>query len=284
MPFGIFKRNVRKPPLLSVAMDGAEICVIRGVPVEEKPSVELSSRSPVLTFTDSSGCKQSHDLTSVVDEGCSWIHLSVRVSAGYACQADCLINDEERVDETALHRGEVKGIRFQPFYLPGCSGQPADLVGQGLFFRGLHFSGVITPGNVSASCICDFCQKSFRLQSFHAGFGNNAYFYCSKGPHTLVMSSYTEGAPAPLSHPDASALAKLEAHLPRCGQCGGAFRYLNPLLCPHCAKPFIDFARHPEIRDNEYYGNYLYGTTPQEWEEANQAPEGTARKLANPQR
>jgi predicted amidophosphoribosyltransferase len=74
-----------------------------------------------------------------------------------------------------------------------------------------------------------------------------------------------------LSHPDASALAKLESRLPRCEQCGGEFRYLNPLLCPHCAKPFIDFARHPEIRDNEYYGNYLYGTKPQAWEEANKS-------------
>lgn len=274
MPFGVFKRDKQQSPLLSVAVDGTEFCVIHRIPAEEKPSVDLTSSSPMLTFTDSRGRKQSHDLTSVVAEGCSWIHLSVRVHDGHVCQADSLINMERTVDEAAFGRGEVKGIRFQPFCLPEGSGNLEELVGQGLFYRGLHFPGMITPGNVSASCICDFCQRSFRLQSFHTGFGNNAYFYCSKGPHTLVISSLVEGAPAPLSHPDASALAKLESRLPRCEQCGGEFRFLNPLVCPHCAKPFIDFRSHPEIRDNEYYGNYLYGTKPQQWEEPNKAVEG----------
>jgi len=270
MPFGIFRKSPQKLPLLSVALDGADICTIRGVPTEEKSSVELTSENPILIFTDFSGRTLSHDLTSVVDEGCSWIHLSVRVHEGYACQADCLINSSRDIDGSAFQKGEVKGIRFQPFYLPECATDPKELVGQGLFYRGLHFSGIVTPGNVSVSCLCDYCRKSFRLQSFHAGFGNNAYFYCDRGPHTLVISSYLEGAPSPLSHPEPAKLTALESRLPRCEVCGGSFSYLNPLLCPHCNEPFIDFKKHPDIRDNEYYGNYLYGSELQEWDEANQ--------------
>ena len=270
MGFGIFKRNKKQTPLLIVTLEGRDICTIYHIPVEERPIVDLKSQNPILTFTDSEGTKYNHDLSSVVQEGCTWLHLSIRVHEGYACEADCLIHTSDQLDASAFHTGQVKGVRFQPFYLPQCSGNPAELIGQGLFSRGLHFPGTITPGNVSASCICDFCHKSFRLQSFHAGFGNNAYFYCSKGPHTLIISSYVNGAPAPLSHPDPKDLTKLESRLPKCQQCGGDFKYLNPFVCPHCLKPFIDFVRHPEIRDNEYYGNYLYGGIYQEWDEAEQ--------------
>ena len=267
MGFNFFNRKTKQAPLLVVDVDGRVICEIHQAPVEETPSARLESRNPILTFTDSAGTKYSHDLSSVVQEGGSWVHLSVRVHETYACEADCLINTSSTVDESAFEKGEAKGIRFQPFYLPQCSANPAELIGQGMFFRGLHFPGTITPGNVSASCICDFCHKSFRLQSFHAGFGNDAYFYCSKGSHTLVISSYIEGAPAPLSHPEQNTLAELESRLPLCQQCGGDFKYRNPLVCPHCLRPFIDFTKHPEIRDNEYYGNYLYGGTYQEWRE-----------------
>ena len=70
-----------------------------------------------------------------------------------------------------------------------------------------------------------------------------------------------------MSQPDPKALASLEARMPRWKKCGGHFSYLNSLLCPHCLKPFIDFGKHPEIRDKEYYGNYLYNDTAQEWKE-----------------
>jgi hypothetical protein len=271
MLLNFFKRTNKQPRLVSVKLDGKQLCAIDRVPIEELPSARLESHNPVLTFTDSAGTSYVHDLTSVVQERGSWIHLSIRVHDSYACEADCFINRSSKIDDAAFGKGEIKGIRFQPFYLPECNASPAELIGKGMFFRGLHFPGTITPGNVSASCICDYCRKSFRLQSFHAGFGNSAYFYCSKGPHTLVIDSYIEGAPAALSHPDPIALAALESRLPVCQQCGGDFKYLNPLLCPHCLRPYIDFKNHPDIRDNEYYGNYLYGGTYQRWDEGQPA-------------
>ncbi len=267
MIFNLFNRKKLQPPLLVIDLDGREICEIQQAPIEITPSIRLESHNPILSFTDASGTKYCHDLSSVIQDGGSWVHLSVRVHESFACEADCLINTTSKVDATAFEKGEANGIRFQPFYLPQCSADPSELVGKGMFFRGLHFPGTITPGNVSASCICDYCRKSFRLQSFHSGFSNSAYFYCSKGPHTLVIDSYIEGAPAALSHPDQIALAALESRLPSCQLCGGNFKYMNPLLCPHCQRPFIDFTTNPEIRDNEYYGNYLYGGSYQRWDE-----------------
>lgn len=49
---------------------------------------------------------------------------------------------------------------------------------------------------------------------------------------------------------------------------GTSFSYLNPLRCPHCTAPYIDFESRPEIRAGEYYGNYLHGTDPQRYNDA----------------
>jgi tRNA(Ile2) C34 agmatinyltransferase TiaS len=58
---------------------------------------------------------------------------------------------------------------------------------------------------------------------------------------------------------DPAAVARLEARLPPCKRCGKGFRYANSFRCPGCGAPYIDFQRHPEQRQGEYYGNHLYG-------------------------
>ena len=168
--------------LLTVALNGMTVCTITQAPGEERPpAAPLLSDQTVLSFIDSAGRSYDHDLSTVFQEGLSWLHLAIRVGRGFECQADCLIHTSYAVAEDAFSKGEVKDIRFQPFHLPQCQRNPKELVGQGLFIRGLHYPGTVTSGNVSLSCICDFCRNSFRLQSFHAGFGDSAYFYCSGG-------------------------------------------------------------------------------------------------------
>jgi hypothetical protein len=137
--------------------------------------------------------------------------------------------------------------------------------GQGLFARGFHFSGRVTSGGISLLCLCDACHGTFRLQSFHAGFSEIAYFYCSRGPHTLAAKYWVEDAPPLLVAPDPAALRRFEARVPPCAACGGDFRYMNPFRCPLCLAPYIDFHRHPGLREREYYGNRLYGGTLQWW-------------------
>ena len=105
------------------------------------------------------------------------------------------------------------------------------------------------------------------MQSFHAGFAGWTYLYCSDGPHTLVASSRIEDAPPILGKADMESVARFERRIPKCSECGGSFRYMNPLLCPHCRVPFIDFKLHPQEREKEYYGNHPYGRSVQIFEE-----------------
>lgn len=179
-------------------------------------------------------------------------------------EGDCLLGVSPTLPLDSFQQGTTLGIRLQPFYLPECEGDPSELIGRGLFFRGLHFSGVVTPGNVSHIAICDMCRRSFRFQSFHAGFSNLMYFYCESGIHTLVVSSDAEGAPQLLTDSSHQLIKAFEAKLPPCERCGKHFGYFNSFRCPRCSAPYIDFQRYPSQRSGEYYGNYMYGDQVQE--------------------
>lgn len=255
--------------VLRVLLDTEEICSFTSsaLPTEQKPVVKLKGEQQLLHFVDSAGNARSFDLSSVFSEGGRFLHMSIRVGPTFAVQADCIVtrNEDENPEDT-FQSGASAGIRFQPFMLPQFTEDTSLLLGKGLFFRGLHFSGSVTPGNVSVLCLCDYCHKSFRLQSFHAGFGEVTYLYCSGGPHTLIASSYIEDAPPILGEADMESVARFERRLPKCNECSGSFRYMNSLLCPHCKRPYIDFERYPEERKKEYYGNHLYGGSVQVFE------------------
>lgn len=257
--------------VLCVLLGTQELCSFTSseLPAEKHPVAELAGGQHLLHFVDSAGNARSFDLSSVFAEGGRFLHMSVRVGSTFAVQSDCIVTaSEDENPHTAYQSGTSIGVRFQPFMLPEFAGDTSELAGKGLFYRGLHFSGTITPGNVSVLCLCDYCRKSFRLQSFHAGFADLTYLYCSGGPHTLVASSYIEGAPPILGKADMESVARFERRLPGCKECGGSFRYMNPLLCPHCREPFIDFKRYPQEREKEYYGNHLYGGSVQVFEDS----------------
>jgi hypothetical protein len=194
-----------------------------------------------------------------------WAHFSVRVSSGFACQIDCVVSQDATFDPTGLLQGRASGVRFQPFLLPGAQDTNAIFAGRGLFFRGLHYSGTVTPGSVSLSCICDACAKDFRLQSFHAGFSSVGYFYSGSGRYTMTVSDQVPGAPPAIGKPDPVSLAELEEKLPAAPD-GTRFSYLNSLRCPHCGSAYIDFEKYPEQREGEYYGNYFMGELPVRYE------------------
>jgi len=171
------------------------------------------------------------------------------------------VTPSETYDPQDLLTGKGSGIRFQPFFLPGSKGSAADLLGQGLFRRGMHFSGTVTPGSVRLGCECDHCNRSFQVQSFHSGFGDVGYFYSGSGAYTLIVDHTVPGSPPALGEPNMAALAALEAVLPLAPD-GTSFRYMNPFRCPHCSQPYIDFEAHPGLREREYYGNCLFGAAP----------------------
>lgn len=248
-------------PVLKAFVGETELCQILSteLPVEKTPSIQANGNQSFI-LEDSKGKRYQYDLN--FEDG-SWVHFSIRVMQNLACQCDCLVNDSPEFSGSDLRTGKARGIRFSPIYLPGCKGNPADLHGKSLFYRGLHYSGRVTPGHVSLSCLCDQCERSFRLQSFHAGFGNCGYFYSDSGKDTLIVDNSVPGCPPAVGKPDIEALAKLEASLPLANKDQTHFRYLNPLRCPHCGAAYIDFEKFPGQRENEYYGNYFYGEKPQ---------------------
>lgn len=243
-------------PLLSVCVDGVEICVIGNdqAPCEVSPSVPVHPGS-VVAFVASDGSEHTHALAP---RG-GWAHFSIRVHGNMGCQADCVISDSPQFDPDAVARVGALGIRFQPFFIPGSNMSNAGFKGKGLFARGLHFNGRVTPGNILLSCACDACHRSFLVRSFHAGFSQLAYFYSSSGKYTLTVSTDIAGAPVALADPDPDALAQMEVRLPKAPD-GSPFTYLNPFRCPHCGAPYIDFIAHPGSRKDEYYGNYFAGS------------------------
>jgi hypothetical protein len=230
------------------------------LPCEKLLSAKVTNQSKIECVVP--GCPSVvHHLNH--EEG--WAHFSVRVSAGFACQIDCVVSQESTFDPTAITQGRATGVRFQPFLLPGARDSNNLLAGRSLFYRGFHFAGTVTPGTVSLSCICDSCEKDFRLQSFHAGFSGVGYFYSASGRYTLLVSEHVSGAPPALGKPDKVALAQLEACLPKAPD-GTTFSYLNSLRCPYCGATYIDFEAYPEQREGEYYGNTLLGEPPLRYE------------------
>jgi hypothetical protein len=255
----------KKPPaLLTVRVNGAELCNFHDheLPSEKTPSIQVDANSKV-SFVDSNGTVHDHALGS----SRGWAHFSVRVHVNKACQADCVISDSPTFDRNAMANGKATGIRFQPFFLPEASVSSSELAGKGLFRRGLHFTGNVTPGNIFLSCECDECHRTFLIRSYHAGFSNSGYFYSASGKYTLTVSTMVPGSPAPLSTPDPQALAMLENSLPLAPD-GSSYSYLNPFRCPHCGAPYINFEANPGLRENEYYGNYFAGSQLMQYEPA----------------
>ena len=152
---------------------------------------------------------------------------------------------------------DYEAVRIQPFFLSNKKELNKALHGKGLFDRGLHFSGTVTPSGVRTICICDSCQLNFAIQHFHAGFAKVQYFYSSDSSETLVVPYESiENLPNQLSSPENEiVLRELESKLPKPSNNQGEFKYYNPLRCPFCYHPYIDFEKYKEIRPNEYYGN-----------------------------
>jgi hypothetical protein len=205
--FNFLRKNTT--PLITVLLNGNDVCQISKaeIPCEKQITALIPDLQCELVFKDHADKCHVHSLT--YEKG--WIHLSVRVHKNLACEIDCLVSKKEQFDKKDFAQGKIDGIRFQPFFISGAKVDNSEMQGKGLFWRGFHFSGTVTPRNLSLSCICDKCGKSFRIKSFHAGFSNLGYFYSKSGSQTLVVSSNIDGAPPAMGKPDFEKLVKLEA-------------------------------------------------------------------------
>jgi len=226
----------------------------------ERPQVNVCVNGELLAGYRIDPCRNSDDYRGL------FLHCCVRILPGLGLMVDGLFSFD-RNDENRHPSDSLRGIRFQPLKLEGAAIPNSELFGRGMFARGLHFPGRVTPGDIRVVCLCDQCREPFTLEHHHTGFSDAQYFYCETGIHTLLVNlGDLEGCPPPRAQDiDEQVLRGVEARLPPCADCGKPFRYHNPLRCRACGAPFIDFEKHPEIRSTEYYAQILSGTKPQKF-------------------
>ncbi|PAW93434.1 hypothetical protein CKK33_07990 [Mucilaginibacter sp. MD40] len=222
-----------------------------------KGVIELKETIPIINVFEGKEIIRSYviePLSSNYDLKGQFLHFSISVQENDAVMIDGIISNrnDSHLDWTDEN---YEAVRFQPFFLKSSEYQNKQLIGKGLFERGLHYPGTITPGGVRNICICDFCKKSFTLQHIHSGFSEVQYFYSSNSQRTLLVKyGEIENIPVQLQELiDEQSLQEVEAKLS--GFSNEGYRYYNSLNCPHCAKPFINFEENKHIRPGEYYAN-----------------------------
>lgn len=228
-----------------------------GLATEFRPVLRLEEKEPTIQVFEDDRLWRSFKLealTSNPDLSGQFFHCSIRILENSGVMIDGILSSSE-TDVPKPEDEKFEGLRFQPFYLSDAVQMNQALAGKGLFERGLHFSGRVTPTTIRSICVCDVCKKSFTLHHVHSGFSNQQYFYSQNSRETLLVPQpEIEEMPAPLqSEIDPEALKNAEQQLPVGDD--GAFKYYNPLRCPHCLEPFIDFETNKTLRPNEYYGN-----------------------------
>jgi hypothetical protein len=217
---------------------------------ESEPTIRVFENKKLRREYHMDTLSENPDLTG------QFFHSSIRVLKNSAIMIDGIISKDQNKFPN-WKDNNFEAIRLQPFFLSDNEQENEKLKGTGLFQRGLHFSGTVTPSGVRVICICDSCQKSFTLQHFHAGFSEAQYFYSTDSKKTLIVPyGQIEKMPNQLQETiDEKTLEEIEQLLPK--STNGNFKYYNSFRCPHCSSPFIDFEKHKDIRQNEYYGNRL---------------------------
>lgn len=225
---------------------------------QSTPEIKIYENDQLIRLFKIDTLNQNPNLTG------QFLHSSIRILDNSAVMVDGVISESDTsfpkwTDEN------YEAVRLQPFFLSNANDKNVQLIGKGLFERGLHYSGTVTPTTVRCVCFCDNCKQSFSLQHFHAGFSEIQYFYSSNSEETLVVPyNKVVNMPTQLQETiDLSALPEVESKLPKSSD--GDFRYYNSFKCPHCLTPFIDFEKFKGMRPKEYYGNTLLNNNPKQW-------------------
>ena len=200
------------------------------------------------------------------DMRAQFLNSSIRILSNSAVMIDGIISKSD-TNFSQWTDNDYEAVRFQPFYLSDKNDNNNTLKGKGLFERGLHFSGTITPSGVRNICLCDSCNLSFTIQHFHSGFSELQYVYSTDSTETLVVPyGAIENLPTQLQETiDSKTIGIIESKLPKPSNNIGTFNYYNSFKCPYCLTSYIDFEKHKEIRPKEYYGNTYINQKIKSW-------------------
>jgi len=231
--------------------------------IEIRPIIKFENDVPVIAIYENGYLYRSFTVEPKAGNenlAGQYFHASVRVNANSSVQMDGIISKSA----TNPDMTDYEGIRLQPFFLSDKSEINKSLEGKGMFARGLHYSGLISSGNIRLICICDSCLHSFSVEFIHAGFSDVQYFYSENSRETLLVpygATELGSIPTQLQKEiDDKDLELLEANLPEFED--GKFRYYNGFKCPHCGIDYIDFRNNKEMRPGEYYANFYLNQRP----------------------
>lgn len=238
-------------------------------PEELKTVIKFLNPSPVLNIFENNiilysisieTLNENPDLTN------QYLHCSIRVLPNSGVMIDGIIS-KSPTEFSNWKNEDYEAIRIQPFFLTNKKEYNKALKGKGLFDKGLHFSGTVTPSGVRNICICDRCQASFTIQHFHAGFANVQYFYSSDGKETLIVDyNAIDKLPVQLNEDlKDEDIEEIENKLPTPTSGNGTFRFYNNFKCPHCDETYIDFVKNNSLRAKEYYGNTFINEKPKRY-------------------
>lgn len=195
-----------------------------------------------------------------------YLHCSIRIFANSGVMIDGIISKSESTFSNWTE-SNYEAVRLQPFYLSDKNENNIRLKGKGLFERGLHFAGTVTPTGVRNICTCDSCKLSFTIQHFHAGFSEIQYFYSKDSKETLIIPyGEIDNLPTQLQATvDDTTIKNVESIIAKGLNNMESFKYYNSFNCPHCLTPFIDFENNKQSRPKEYYGNTYINNKPRRW-------------------
>jgi len=257
--FGLFKKRQER-----LEIKGNKILIDNqreniGKPVELETVFDLTEPTPTIEVYENGKLYRPFLIETLIsnpDLTGQFLHSSIRIFPNSGVMIDGIIS-KSKTSRVDWKDPNYEAIRLQPFYLSDKSDNNTSLKGKGLFERGLHFSGTVTPKGVRNICTCDFCVKSFTIQHFHAGFSEIQYFYSSDSKETLIVPyNAIPNLPVQLEENlENINLDNVERELPSPKTSNSTFKYYNPFRCPHCSAPYIDFESHRQIRAKEYYGN-----------------------------
>lgn len=214
--------------------------------------IPLKEKEPVITLYEDGVKTKEYVLQTEENEDFTgkYFHFSARLSlhgdpAVPVLQMDGFVNDV--AEDTGLGmKHEDVGYRMEVCFL-ACGGEDTKRReeinrGQDLEMKALKYRGLTTPSNVRLVGICPDCGKSFAFHGYAFYMGQEDVAYSDDG---LDCCTFYAGLPD-----------KENRVIEREGK---TFRYYNSFRCPHCATPYIDYQKHPEMKRFGVSGCVLLG-------------------------
>jgi len=148
-------------------------------------------------------------------------------------QIDGIISDTSQ--DRKMELGDV-AYRMEGHYL-AVGGTEAEkryerMRGMDLVAKGLKYPGITTPANVRLVGICPECKMSFAFHGYAFYMMQSDVAYSDDGLDTYVISEYGIDKETWMHQED-----------------GKTFRYYNSFNCPCCGTPYIDYKKHPEMKE-----------------------------------